>query len=461
MSPLTTAPAWQRERALLLHTRFATLEREVAAGARASALVTALAGELDGAEVAGKALAASENTLWRLLREWRTGGRVATALLPRYHSAGSARPVPPALVAEIQRRASASRGGRDKHGRSNDAAVYQQLERDWRAGKPIEGLGTWRDWWAADERTRHLPQPAAAPDFPWCERTIRRHSGSRALKAAGNLGRAEAMKHLPRVEMDYSKLRRCELYTLDDARLDISAIHDATGQPVEVYGYILIEVASRMIVNVMLKTEKHVRQEDVAEVLAYGLSAPGFGIGVDYPTHIKFERGSVACSEATQAILEGGSGGRIIVHRTGMNGGIRWVGSAADRASGNAAGKAVIESFIGRLHSRLLHLPGQRGNNATNSPANLGIEDRLKRSASKKETGTLVDEARKLAAIRLESLRLTGGSKVKLPLLLFSQVRTEVERAIVDYNHEAGHAYQGHGTRTEAEIAPGVWAAID
>jgi hypothetical protein len=460
---ISTAPAWQRERALLLHRHFTEVERSAAAGERISSRMAELAAALDGAEVGGRALKASEKTLWRLLGEWRTGGRTAGALIPRYCSAGSARPMPDALKAEIQRRASHQRGGRDKHGRANDAAVYQQLVRDWRAGKEIKGLGTWQDWWADDERTRGLDLPASAPDFPWCERTVRRHSGSRALKAAGNIGKAEAMRYLPRVDMDYSRLRKCELYTLDDARLDLAAINDATGQPCEVYAYILIEVASRMIVNVMLKTEKHVRQEDVAEVLAYGLSAPGFGIGVGYATHIKFERGTVACSEATQAILEGGSGGRIVVHRTGMHGGIRWVGSSADRASGNAAGKAVVESFIGRLHSRLSHLPGQRGNNAANSPTHLGIEDRLKPGAGRDTDGaarTLVREARQLAAIRLESLRTTGGSKIELPLLLFSQVRTEVQNAIEHYNAEAGHDYQGHGSRTEAEVAPGVWAKL-
>lgn len=458
---LASAPAWQRERALILHRAFLEAEREIAAGGRATEAVAALADRLDGIDAGGRPLRASAQTLWRALGTWREGGRTAAALLPRYTSAGSHRPMPPELIAEIQRRATASRGGRDKHGRSNDAAVYQQLCRDWRAGKVITGLGTWRDWWLDDPRTAGLPQPATAPEFPWCERTVRRHSGSRALKAAGNIGRAEAMKHLPRVEMDYARLRRCELYTLDDARLDLVAIHDLTGQPCELYAYILIEVASRSIVNLTLKTEKHVRGEDVDEVLAYGLSAPGYGIGVGYPTHIKFERGSVACSEAAQRVLEEGSGGRIVVHRTGMHGGIRWVGAAADIASGNAAGKAVIESFIGRLHSRLLHLPGARGNTAANSPANLGVEHRLKGGAGRGDgPRSLVREARQLAAIRLEALR-QGGSKIELPLLLFSQARAEVHAAVDAYNAEAGHDYRGHGTRAEIELAPGVWAAAE
>ena len=167
----------------------------------------------------------------------------------------------------------------------------------------------------------------------------------------------------------------------------------------------------------------------------------------------------MACSEAAQAILEGGSGGRIQVHRTGMNGGIRWVGAAADRASGNAAGKAVIEAFNRRLHGYLGDLPGQRGNAAGNTPANLGVEDRLKKSPGKKDAGSLVDESRKLAAIRMASMR-QGGQKIELNLPLFSQVNAAVRRVIDLHNAEPGHDYQGHGTRTEAEVAPGVWAEV-
>jgi hypothetical protein len=456
---LTHIPGWQRERALTLHQRFVDAERMAKASGGMTTLMTALAAELEGMSFDGRPARCSEKNLWTLLRKWRAGGRTPVALVPGYKSAGSARPVPDGLKAEFQRRATNQRGGRDKHGRANDAAVYKQICRDWKDGKRIEGLGTWRDWWATDERTRTLPMPSEAPEFPWCEKTYRRHSGTKALKAAGNLGAAAALQHLPRVSMDYSRLRRCELYTLDDVRLDVMAINDATGMPCEVYAYILIEVASRMVVNVMLKTEKHVRQEDVDEVIAYGLSAPGFGIGIGYTTHIKFERGSVACSEAAQAILEGGSGGRIQVHRTGMNGGIRWVGAAADRASGNAAGKAVIEAFNRRLHGYLGDLPGQRGNAAGNTPANLGVEDRLKKSPGKKDAGSLVDESRKLAAIRMAAMR-QGGQKIELNLPLFSQVNAAVRRVVDLHNAEPGHDYQGHGTRTEAEVAPGVWAEV-
>jgi hypothetical protein len=70
-----------------------------------------------------------------------------------------------------------------------------------------------------------------------------------------------------------------------------------------------------------------------------------------------------------------------------------------------------------------------------------------------------VHEARQLAAVRAASLAQGGGS-VELPLLLFSQVRKEVDKVVRIHNAEPGHDYQGHGTRTEAEVAPGVWAHV-
>lgn len=467
---LSQVPAWQRERALVLHREFLALERDLAAGDGASDLVKALAGALagreivvrdhDGREIDRRPFRASVQNLWTLLRKWRGGGRRVEAMLPAYQSAGHHRPLPDALKSEIQRRASAQRGGRDKHARGNDASVYDQLCRDWAAGKPIRGLGTWRDWWQADPRTARLPVPALAPEFPWCERTLRRHSGCRALKDAGNIGAAAAAKHLPHLTLDYSRLRKCELYTLDDVRLDVACLDDATGQPVEAYAYILMEVASRSIVAFMLKPSRHVKAEDVDELLARGLQTPGYGIGVGYVTHIRFERGTVACSEAAQAILEGGSGDRVKIHRTSMDGGVRWAGAAPDRATGHASGKAVIESFMRQLHGRLNHLPGQRGNKRENSPANLGFEDRHElRPRSKRDS--LTQQAQTLGEIRAAAIRSGERPKIALPMLLFSQLRAAVETAVRDHNADPGHAYQGHSTRAEMEIAPGVWAEIE
>lgn len=469
MSALSSAPTWQRDRATLLHRAFLGIERDLSAGAKLTPLISQLSTDLrdkaiivldhNGNEIDHRPLRASAGNLWRTLSQWREGGRNPEAILPRYKSAGAARPVPDLLKSEIQRRASLPTGGRDKHARSPVSVVFKSLVTDWRAGKPIPGVGTWHDWWAEDPRTRHLSPPQQAPEFPWCKKSIYRHSGNRALKAMGNIGAAAAQKHLTHLTLDYSQLRKCELYTLDDVRLDLVCLDDATGHVVECVAYIIMEVASRSIPAFMVKPAGSVKAEDVDELVARALQTPGYGIGVGYPTHIKFERGTVACSEAAQTVLESGSGGRIVIHRTGMDGTVRWVGAAADRSSGHAAGKAVIESFNRQLHYRLLHLPGQRGNNATNSPANLGVEDRHALNPGTKRD-SVVKRAELLGEIRAMAIAQGDKPTLDLPLLLFSQLRSEVEHAIRAHNIDPGHDYQGHSTRIEAEIAPGVWKPL-
>lgn len=466
MSLLTKAPAWQRDRAILLHRSFLSMERDIAMGARVTLLIENLSADLrdreiivtghDGSEIDRRPLRASAQTLWRLFTKWRDGGRTPDCILPGYTSAGSHAPLPALLIAEIQRRATMPTGGRDKHGTSPRSVVYRSLVKDWRDGEPIPGLGTWQEWWAASPKTQGYKAPGQAPEFPFSQKSIYRHAGNKALRAMGNVGAAAAQKHLPNLTLDYSKLRKCELYTLDDVRLDLIALDDATGNVVEVVAYIIMEVASRSIPAFMVKPSGSVKAADVDELVARALQTPGYGIGVGYPTHIKFERGTVACSEAAQHVLEAGSAGRIQIHRTGMDGGVRWAGQAADRNSGHAAGKAVIESFNRQLHYRLLHLPGQRGNNAGNSPANLGIENRSEiNPGSKKDSVTR--QAEILGQIRSMSIQSGQRPKIDLPVLLFSQVRTLVSEAISAHNIDPGHNYQGHSARTEIETAPGVW----
>ncbi len=469
MKPIEQVPAWQQEKSMVIHRRFMELERRAKTGEKVKAIVAEIADDLAdrtlivrdpaGAVLEEKPFRASEKNLWTLLAKWREGGRCPEALVPGYKSAGSHRPMPTTLKAEIQRRATNNLAGHDSKGRAIMAGVYKDLCKEWMAGKFIQGLGTWQDFWREDPRTKGLPLPPVAPEFPWCERTFRRHCGSRALRDRGNRGDAAGKKHLPHVQINYAHLRKCELYTLDDKRIDHACIDDA-GNPVECFAYLLMEVASRSIVAVTLKPgsgDKRLHAEDVDELLARGLSTPGFGIGVGYTTHIKFERGDLACTEHAQMILESGSGGGIKVHRTSMDGDVVWAGTAADKQSGHWAGKAVIESFMRNLDNRLQSLPGARGNHYQNSPANLGFEDR--HSVTKRDT--LTKQAKDLGLIRADALRRGEKSKIILPFLLFSQLSSAVMQAVRDHNESRGHGFQGFSSVAELEVAPGVWMEVE
>lgn len=457
MASLTTSPAWQRSRAARLHAEFTALHEACLAGLAVTQGLTALSVQLDGLDLGGHPLRASYPTLRRAWDTWQKAGRKATALLPKYQ--GGSKKMPPALHREIQRIASAEVGGRDKHGRGWEAPrLRAHLQKLWHRGASLPGLGTWQEWWG--EQYPHLALPPVPPEFPFCAETIRRKMGSKAALSLGNRGIAAAKKHLYSLTLDYSQLRKCELFTLDDVRLDLAAIDDLTGDVVNVTAYVFMEVASRSIVSFLVKPEKAIKAEDVDELVAAGLQADGYGIGVGYTTHIKFERGTVACSEAAQRLLESASDGGIKVHRTGMDGGIRWVGAAADRGSGHAAGKAVIESFNRNLHRRLLHLPGQRGNTMANQPANLGIERRGSDDASRRTSSDATAAAEKLGQFRAAALMAGERPALQLPLLLVSQVQQCVAQAMREHNTSDGHGMQDFRTVTQAETAPGVWQEV-
>jgi hypothetical protein len=459
---LTTSKSWHRERAALLHQEFQRLAAGIELeGAKLVPSLQALSHRLSGTVLpSGKVLAASWQNLRTFYYVWRDNGRKAVSLIPAYKSPAHIERMPDALAAEIQRRATAATGGRDKNGKGPDATqIHKALEREWQGGASIPGVGTWQEWWALARPA--LPMPLMPPAFPWSVKTVTRRIGPKALLKMGNIGHAAALKHLPHMRRDYSKLRKCELYTLDDVRLDLVAIDDLTGRVEWVKCYILQEIASRAIVAFILKPADAIKAEDVDELLAWGLQAEGFGIGDGYTTHIWFERGTVACSEAAQRVLEACSDGAIQIHRTSMDGGVRWIGSAADKASGHSAGKATIESFNKKLHVRLLHLPGQAGNRHENMPAHLGMGEGERKDPSKRRAqDTLKAEAERLAQFRVSALMRGDQVDLKLPMLLVSQLQQEVAAAIRDYNTDRGHGMQGFSKITEAEVVPGVWREV-
>lgn len=462
-SALAAAPAWQRQRATLLHQEFTRLHASLhAEGLTLTASLQSLAARLDRLPLAGggKTLRISYGTIRRAWDTWLAGGRSSSALLHHYQPPAHTRKTPDLLIREIHRLATAPTGGRDKHHNGPEAAaIRKSLVKRWRAGQPIPGLGTWSEWWTS--RHPDLPLPPHAPDFPISAKTVTRHLPKKSLRLLGNLGTSAANAELPVIRLDYSKLRKCELYTLDDLRFDVAAIDDTTGRVVEVVAYLLMEVASRSIVAFVFKPLHAIRAEDVDELLAHGLQVEGYGIGVGYTTYIKFERGTVACTPAAQAVLEGATDGRIKVLRTGMDGGVHFTGAPAEKRRGHSWGKAVIESFNRNLHRRLTELPGQRGNCYANEPQSLDFTARGAANPLLVQSDTLTAEAERLAALTLTAAKAGVPAAIKLPLLLVSQFRDAVRLAIHDHNTDPGHQMQGFHRFTEAEIQPGDWRRLD
>lgn len=487
MPSLATASDWQRQRAEHLHREFLAIELAVAhAGARLTREIAALSARLAdhvitvtdhrGKVTSTHRIKSGESTLLRELKRWRKGGRVPSALLLGYDSGGPHATMPAELRRECRRLASLATGGRNKDGLAPATFVERELKKLWVAGEHVPGLGTWQDWWRLRPETAALALPESAPDFPFSGKTIKRHCGHTALRKLGNVGMASAIKELPYIERDYSQLRKAELFTLDDARVDIVAINEFTGQTETVKVYLMMEVASRLIPAFVLRSGKDLQAKDVRALVSAGLAKTGLGVG--YPTTLLFERGTLACSDELKTFLEGVSEGRIKVRRTGIIEGVRWIGAAADKARGNAAHKAVIESFIRSLHYRLLHLPGQRGNNRENTPGNLAVEDRDQLRQTKDEKrgslnanrkpsrrdpikDSLVRRAETLARFKTTAAIHGFACDITFPLLTVAQLEHEVEKALDAHNREPGHNYQGHHQHVMLRGPGGTWEPLN
>lgn len=469
---VSASKAWNRARALKLHEHFASIA--AALHSRRAKLVPLLKQSArllenvllktgDGGELV---LRVSYSTLKREWYYWLAGGRPGReckdnirkpeALLCAYVSgAGGHVKMPRLLIKELHRRMTLATGGRDKTGRTNLTFAFGSLKDSWARREDLPGIN-------------YDDYPAGC-EFPWSYSTICRRKAAKTLRNAGNRGASAHKGSAAFVTLDYRHLRKGELYTLDDVRLDLFVVDDATGSVIEVVCYIFMEVASRAIVGYVMKPAAAIKAEDVDELLAHMLQTPGYGVGVGYVTHILFERGTTACSDAAQRVLEGVTGGAIKVHRTGMVGSIRWIGSHEDKAKGNSSGKGVIESFNRQLHGLLLELPGQRGNHYDNQPQNAGdmggrsffarpVPGEKKSSGGsggkRQYKGTLIDEAERLAQFEIATGR---RCKLKLPMLRLSELDQLMSDAIKRHNTERGHQYQGHGATYEEEIAPGVW----
>ncbi|HEX8310320.1 MAG TPA: hypothetical protein VF614_03310, partial [Chthoniobacteraceae bacterium] len=234
--------------------------------------------------------------------------------------------------------------------------AYSSLVLDWLAEREIKGLGV---------------RESDAP-FPFTFEQLRPFAPSTAARRLGSHGKARVSRECVRyVHTTATNLRRCEYLLLDDTRIDIIAASDRTGFPVELKAYVLMDGASRQILGYIVKESEALMAEDVWALLSQVLAKTGLPVG--YPIHLKFERGAVACSAATETLLKSLWRGRIEIHRTSMEGGRNNAADFFQQASGHWMGKSHIESFMRTLAFRLEHIAGQRGGDYRRQPAQLGL----------------------------------------------------------------------------------------
>jgi hypothetical protein len=444
---LSALPTRWRERAISLHQICKKLHEFCSSMKLSAAIRKLLASEsqiMIHFENKTEVLELTERSLRRFYEDWEQNPS-PLAFAPKYQS--TQRKIPSELVTEFIRRSTGVGRSSDRCDNLRQAMVT--LRQDWFDEKPIPGIGTWKEWWMSQHPGLQFPRQI--PDFPVSERTLYRYQPSRAMRAWGSNGEAAARKILPSITRTRKDLRLGEVYLFDDVRLDLICRDDETMRPTEVRCYIAIDVATNFIPAFTVRAGNSVVKYDADQLVVRALQK--VGIGIDYTTHLVFERGTMTMSEPAARTLEEASEGRIKVHKTRMNGGRTYIGTPIDAPSGHWMGKAVIESFMRRLHLALLDLPGQRGNHYRNQPASLGYVGHNQNPKS----GTLIDQAKKLTEIELH---FDHRIKLDCGLMGSTLVGLAMRKAIELHNNNSDHDYEGFGTVLQKEIAPGVWEDI-
>jgi hypothetical protein len=337
------------------------------------------------------------------------------------------------------------------------SAVHHALKLDWLMGREVPGLG--------------VRGSALANQFPLTKRHVRAFVASTGARRLGSHGNARFTRECaPWVHTSVATLRPLELIVLDDTRID-SICHDDLNPSrlIELKAYLIMDVATRRILGFTVK-EGSLGKEDVSALFARVLR--GFGLPSKYPMHIIFERGAVACAPAAETLLTSLWPGRIVVHRTSMDGGNSTVASFWESRSGHWMGKPWIESFMRTLAILLERLPGQRGGDYRRQPAMLGFKGREhstgrllydKGGSTRRNSGILPDSSDSASSLstQMHEAALTaftdlaiqwidgGLGKDNRPRLKSSPLRPkrwvieQIAETVALYNNETDHEREG------------------
>lgn len=268
-------------------------------------------------------------------------------------------------------------GGNDK--RYSVRTAYARFLSDFRAGKRIEGLGTWKDWHA-----KHLRY--ATPDScPWdmitqppllSERSCARIPLNTAELEAQRKGVGAARKHMATLRTDLSTLRLFEVIVFDDFEPDIQFVDYATNQVCKLVGLAAMDAATRKIIAFSLRprlmredgTRVALAREDMLRLCGRILKQYG------HPTAWKsiwvMENATATVSDHVGEILDLISGGNVEVRKTLMYKQNALLGGFGDTA-GNPNAKGILEKFWHTAWLRLGWEMGQTGSLYTLRPGTL------------------------------------------------------------------------------------------
>jgi hypothetical protein len=213
--------------------------------------------------------------------------------------------------------------------RADVAKAVAEARNHWPAERwPAVSLATW------ERRVREYDPQRVGPDL--------NHSISRFR-----------LRHSPDIEVAWDQLPLNGQWQIDDVTEDWYAHAADVQRTMRPYAYAIIRTRTRQWVA-LVTSETPIVQEQVRTLVGVAMASPHGGI----PGEIKFERGTVACDDYLQRLLESIG---VRVRRTSMDGGRVDPAALPDTAKGHFQGKAIIEANFRLHHNAQWMMHGQVG----------------------------------------------------------------------------------------------------
>lgn len=256
--------------------------------------------------------------------------------------------------------------------------AHRALEREWRAGQEIPGIGTWRDWWRETHGTAPPAIVGFAPDLPegLSYKNLMTHKPDAGTLTLAQHGKKKFReKHVPLVLRTRVGLEPGRVWMCDDVWWDNRTTHGAQDvRPLEL-GIQDVASAYQFVWGMRPLREKEfangkkegLQKREFLSLLACALIKTGF-----HPEGLRIvcEHGTAAISKDVEKALHDLSGGKITVQRGAIQG-AAFLDQFRGASVGNSMVKAMKESLHNLLHNEAGALPGQMGKDWKNAPEQL------------------------------------------------------------------------------------------
>lgn len=277
--------------------------------------------------------------------------------------------VPRLVSADDARVGEAFKAYAERNQRSNKRG-WDAMLRDLRSGKPIEGVGTWRDVWAEKYPRVPVPERCPADWVPpgWTYETLnRRYPLTSYETALARRGAVAAREFTPPVYSTRVGLKPGQLYQFDDVWHDVlvavPGINKRLVRPLE---FACIDVATTNKIGYGLKPQvlrddnsreglgKSLFKATIAHVLCdVGFSPEGCVFVV--------EHGTASLSDKDKETITRITGGKVTFRTSNVLGSQVIAGQFAGQGHGNFKAKALLESSHRLIHYAAADMPAQTG----------------------------------------------------------------------------------------------------